>query len=343
MANRVQQFRFLKERYHKLETISFPRKFLFPFIVVTILVFGLASAAIINGYNYFANKRVNIFNETKNDCPGISWIHPPDSLVHSYPVMVQGDLYFAGERVPLEDPDVRERLEREVLINVNWHSATILSMKMANRYFDEIEKILIANGVPSDFKYMALIESNFRLDASPAGAVGFWQMVKPTAKTYNLEVNDEVDERYNIDKSTLAACAYLKDAKEKFGNWTLAAASYNMGVPGMMARVKDQKSYDYYQMYFNPETERYVFRMLALKIIFANPKIAGYEVRPDELYQPYKYKTVEVDTPIANIGDFAAQFGLKYKHIKMLNPWLRDAHLANREHRKYEIEIMETD
>ena len=200
-------------------------------------------------------------------------------------------------------------------------------MKMANRYFPEIEKSLTENGVPTDFKYLALIESAFRLEPSPAGAAGFWQFIKSTGKIYNMEITEEVDERYNLEKSTLAACVFFKDAKAlKLGNWTLAAASYNMGLAGVMSRIKEQEAGNYYDMYFNPETSRYVFRMLAMKIIFSNPKKAGYAVQPNELYAPDKYKVVEVDTSIASIADFAAQFGLKYKHIKMLNPWLRDAH-----------------
>jgi hypothetical protein len=154
-------------------------------------------------------------------------------------------------------------------------------------------------------------------------------------------VNDEVDERYNIDKATQAACVFLKDAKEKLGNWTLAAAAYDLGVPGMLQRIKDQDTNNYYDMYFNPETSRYIFRMLAMKLIFSAPGHAGYKVKPDELYQPYKYKLAEVDTGISSISAFAKQFGLRYKHIKLLNPWLRNARLINKDHKKYEIKILE--
>ncbi|MBL0310459.1 MAG: lytic transglycosylase domain-containing protein [Bacteroidetes bacterium] len=213
---------------------------------------------------------------------------------------------------------------------------------MANRHFDEIEKILIEQDVPTDFKYLALIESGFRQDVSPAGASGYWQFMKPTAKSYDLELNSEVDERYHIEKSTIAACNYLKSANEKLGNWTLAAASYNLGIPGMLERVKDQRTNHYYDMYFNQETSRYIFRMLALKIIFSNPEKAGFYIRPEDLYQPYRFKVVDVDTPILNIADFAANYGLKYKHIKMLNPWLREARLTNRDHKKYQIKILES-
>ena len=302
---------------------------------------AIASAAAIL-QNDTAVQLTNIFDQTKTECPNLKWMGNVDSSRTVSPVSVQGELFFAGERVPLEDPDVRERLERELQLNTYWHSNTLMAMKMANRYFDMLEKILNENGVPSDFKYLPLIESNFRNDVSPAGAVGFWQFVEGTAKIYHLEINNEVDERYNIEKSTEAACKFLKNSKEQLGSWTLAAASYNLGLSSMNQRVKDQKSNNFYEMYFNPETSRYIFRMLALKIIFSHPKLAGFELKTEDLYQPYKYKTVEVDSDIENIADFAAQYGLKYKHIKILNTWLREAKLSNKERKKYQIKILET-
>jgi peptidoglycan lytic transglycosylase D len=340
MASPAQPCPFLKNQLIKLPVLNLNKKPRIALLVICILLV-VGSAVIIAGKTISAPNTTNIFLQTKNQTPGIKWINPVDSTRLSYPIHVEGDLYFAGERVPLEDPDVKERLDRELLINANWHSNTLLAMKMANRYFPDIEKVLIDSGVPDDFKYLALIESSFRLDPSPAGAVGFWQFVKGTAKKYDMVITDDVDERYNVEKSTAAACAYLKDAKNQLGNWTLAAASYNMGLGGAMQRAKEQKMNNYYDMYFNPETSRYVFRMIAMKIIFSDPKKAGYIMQTDELYAPYRYKVVTVDTSIASIADFAAQFGLKYKHIKILNPWLRDAHLTNREHHKYEIKIME--
>jgi len=337
MASHVPPFLFSKNQSIKLYLLKLSKKYRIILLAVCLLL-G-ASAAIIAGETLLV--KTNIFSQTKGECPGVKWINPVDTNSLKYPVEVTGDLYFAGERVPLADPDVKERLERELLINTNWHSNTLLCMKMANRYFPDIEKTLADSGVPDDFKYMALIESTFRLEASPAGAAGFWQFVKATAEKYHMEVNDNVDERYNIEKATAGACIFLKDAKDKLGSWTLAAASYNMGLGGMMSRVREQRLNNYYDMYFNPETSRYVFRMLAMKIIFSDPKKAGYLVQPDELYAPYKYKVVEVDTGIANVADFAARFGLKYKHIKILNPWLRDAMLNNKSHKLYQIKIME--
>ncbi len=321
--------------------MRFEKKYLIPISLALCLVIGLASGTMLVSNNVPADNLTNIFNHTKTECPGLVWNGNIDTLNSASPVSVVGELFFAGERVPLEDPDVRERLERELQLNTYWHSNTLMAMKLANRYFDDLEEILTENGLPSDFKYLPLIESGFRNDVSPAGAVGFWQFVQGTGKLYNLEINSEVDERYNIEKSTRAACSFLKNSKEQLGSWTLAAASYNMGLGGMKERVKDQKTSNFYEMYFNPETSRYIFRMLAMKIIFSNPRRAGFFVRPEELYQPYKYKIVEVDTTIPNIADFAAQYGLKYKHIKILNTWLRDARLTNREHKKYQIKILD--
>jgi membrane-bound lytic murein transglycosylase D len=317
------------------------KKHWIPLAVVLCLAIGVASARVLLSVNT-ANNLVNIFARANAEQLKIKWLGNSDSIETVSPISVQGELFFAGERVPLEDPEVRERLERELQLNTYWHSNTLMAMKMANRYFDGLEKILTDNGVPADFKYLPLIESNFRNDVSPAGAVGFWQFVEGTAKNYGLQVNGEVDERYNIEKSTAAACVYLKRSKEELGNWTLAAASYNMGLGSAQQRIKDQKTNNFYDMYFNPETSRYIFRMLAMKIIFSNPKQAGFAVKTEDLYQPYKYKMVDVDTAIPNIADFAAQYNLKYKHIKILNTWLREARLTNKDGRKYQLKIMET-
>ncbi len=321
--------------------MKFEKRYWIPVAIVLCLFIGVASATVLFSTSASDNL-VNIFERTKNECPNLKWVGSIDSTETVSPVTVQGELFFCGERVPLEDPDVRERLERELQLNTYWHSNTLMAMKLANRYFDGIEKTLNENGVPSDFKYLPLIESNFRNDVSPAGAVGFWQFVEGTARVYNLEVNGEVDERYNIEKSTAAACKYLKNSKEQLGSWTLAAASYNLGLPAMNQRVRDQKLNNFYDMYFNPETSRYIFRMLAMKIIFSNPKQAGFSVKAEDLYQPYKYKVVEVDTGITSIADFAAQYNLKYKHIKILNTWLREAKLINKEHNRYQVKILET-
>ncbi|MFN8287465.1 MAG: lytic transglycosylase domain-containing protein [Chitinophagales bacterium] len=335
MVSHAVWFLFLKKQLIKVEN-----KYRIALIAVVCLALGFISAKVVERYKHYYDKQVNIFTATANECPGIKWSVAIDSTDKAYPVAVEGDLYFAGERVPLEDQDVRERIERELQVAVYWHSNTLMNMKMANRYFGDIEKILAANGVPSDFKYLALIESNLRNETSPAGAVGVWQLLKETAKIYGLQVDSEVDERYDYEKSAVAACKYFNQAKNELGNWTIAAASYNLGLAGMKDRVADQKTNNYYDMFFNQETSRYLPRMIAMKIIFSNPEKAGFYVKTDDLYQPYSYKTVTVDSSISSIADFAAQYNLKYKHIKILNPWLRDAKLTNKDKKRYEIKIL---
>lgn len=320
--------------------MEFQKKYILLLMAGACVALGFVSAKVLERYNYFSPQQVNVFEKTKNECPNIRWINPIDSTQLAFPIAIEGELEFAGERVPLEDPDVRERLEREIQINAYWHSSTLQAMKLANRYFGDIEKILAEKGIPSDFKYLALVESSFKNETSPAGATGFWQFVKPTAKAYGLEVNEFIDERYHVEKSTEAACKYLTEAKGSLGSWTLAAASYNLGIPGMKQRVNDQHTNNYYEMYFNQETSRYLFRMLAMKVIFSQPKLAGFSVKTEELYQPYRFKVVEVDTAISSIAAFAEGFELKYKHIKILNPWLRDASMPNKEGRKYKLKIM---
>jgi len=301
------------------------------------LTLGLGSASV---YELVKPKPYNVFSETRMEAPGLRWLG--DTVVmQAYPFKVDGELTFAGERVPLEDPDVRERLDRELQINIFRQSNTILDMKLANRFFPEIEKILLEEGVPTDFKYMPLIESDFRDEYSPAGAGGFWQFVPATAKQYGLEVNEKVDERYNVERSTRAACAYLKLAREKLGSWTAAAASYNFGVAGILNKMQSQHADNYYDLSITVETSRYVFRMLAMKVIFANPEKAGYHLTDDDLYQPLPYKTIQVDTTVNDLAVFAESFGLKYKELKLLNAWMRNSILPNAAGKVYDVKILE--
>lgn len=309
--------------------------------VMCSLCFGFAASLAWQKLHWFESNKVNVFEKTRQEAPAVKWQNSIDSTQKIEPLRIAGELFFAGEKVPLEDPEVFERLDRELQINVFWHSNTLLTMKLANRYFPVIEKILAEEGVPNDFKYLPLIESGFRDVVSPSGAAGFWQFLAPTAKLYNLEVRADIDERYHVEKSTRAACAYLKKAKERLGNWTAAAASYNIGLQGMADRCKTQNSNNYYDLLLTQETSRYVFRMLAMKAIFANPEAAGYYIKSEDLYQPFSYKTITVDTPITNIASFAADFGLQYRHIKLLNSWLRDNYLHNKDRKVYEIKIMQ--
>jgi hypothetical protein len=246
---------------------------------------------------------------------------------------------FAGEKAPLQIADVRERLDRELLVNANMHSSTILIMKRANRAFPIIEPILKQYGVPDDFKYLAVIESALTNAVSPSGAKGVWQFMPDTAKEKGMEVNEGVDERYHLQKATEAACKYLVAAKQKFGNWTLAAASYNGGMNGVNTKIVEQQVTDYYDLLLTDETSRYVFRILALKEIMKHPELYGFEVDKTEMYDNIPTKTIEVDSSISDLAVFAKKQGINYKILKIHNPWLRDKKLVNPTKKKYVIEI----
>lgn len=246
---------------------------------------------------------------------------------------------FCGERVPLEVIDVKERLDRELVVNTNLHSATTLIIKRANRYFPDIEPILKRNGIPNDFKYLWVIESALTNATSSAGAKGFWQFMPETAKEYNLEVSSTVDERYDVIKATEAACVYLKRAHAKFGNWTLVAAAYNRGMAGVERQQIAQGVTNYYDLYLTEETSRYVFRILALKEIMTNADKYGYVFSKDELYQPVKTKTVAVNTNINDLQTWALEQGINYKLLKLHNPWLIDTSLIVSTNKTYDIQI----
>ena len=246
---------------------------------------------------------------------------------------------FAGEKAPLQIADVRERLDRELIVNANLHSATILIMKRANRAFPIMEPILKQYCVPDDFKYLAVIESALINAVSTAGAKGVWQFMPETAKEKGMEVNDVVDERYHLQKSTEGACKYLVKAKEKLGSWTLAAASYNGGMGGLSRKLEEQKVSSYYDLMLTDETYRYVFRILALKEIMKNPTLYGFDVSKSELYENLPTKTIQVDSSITDLASFAKTQGINYKILKIHNPWLRDKKLDNPSKKKYQIEI----
>ena len=250
-------------------------------------------------------------------------------------------LDFAGENVPVENFEVFERIDREFLVNTYWHSFTILAIKRANRWFPIIEPILKRNNIPEDFKYVAVIESGLYNTVSSSGATGFWQIMESVGKKYGLEINDEVDERYNVEKSTDAACSYLKESYSIFKNWTLAAASYNMGMSGVEKQLERQKTNNYYNLVLNEETSRYMARIITLKEILKDPKKYGFYLSPNELYKPLKSYNVEVTDNISNIADFAVKYAINYKTIKLYNPWLRENALANKNHKIYAIKLPE--
>lgn len=246
---------------------------------------------------------------------------------------------FAGEIVPLQIYDVRERLDKELLINEYLHASTNLIIRRANRSFPIIEPILKKNGVPDDFKYLAVIESALTNAVSPAGARGVWQFMPATAKENGMEVNENVDERYHLEKSTEAACKYLIEAKNKLGSWTLAAASYNGGIAGITKQMDSQKMTNYYDLLFTEETSRYVFRILALKEIMLHPELYGFTINQQDLYVNIPTRKVVVDSSITNLADFAISQGINYKILKLHNPWLRDKKLDNVSRKTYIIEI----
>jgi membrane-bound lytic murein transglycosylase D len=256
-----------------------------------------------------------------------------------YSIPIPEKLSFAGEPVPLYIDEVKERLERELLMNVYYQSQTILYFKRANRYFPIVEQILKRNGIPDDFKYIALVESGFQNVVSSSAAVGFWQFVEPTAKQYGLEVNEEVDERYNIVKSTEAICKYFKRANGVFNNWTMVAGSFNMGIAGIINQVRLQKVNSFYDLYLNSETSRYVFRILAFKEIFENPEKYGFYILREQLYLPLKTYTFQVDTPIKDLVKFAFSKNASYKDLKTFNVWLRKSYLTNKSLKSYSIEL----
>jgi len=246
-------------------------------------------------------------------------------------------LDFAGEPVPLDLPDIRERFEREIYVNAYWQSNTVLLMKRGGKFLPTIESILAKNGIPDDFKYVALIESGLMNAVSPAGARGFWQFMESTAKERGLEVNREVDERYHFEKSTQAACEYIKSSYARFGNWTSVAASYNMGIAGLLRRKNEQKMQNYYQLLLNEETSRYIFRILAVKEIFENPGQYGFELQADDLYSLPLMKELVVTSSINNLAEWALKHNSNYKDLKLYNPWLRSDKLTVSKGNSYKI------
>ncbi|MFD2727301.1 lytic transglycosylase domain-containing protein [Hyunsoonleella rubra] len=256
-----------------------------------------------------------------------------------YALQVPEDLSFAGEQVPLNNPDILERMDRELLVNTYWQSNGLLMFKRAKKYFPVIEPILAKHGVPDDFKYLAVIESGLTNAVSPAGARGVWQIMKTTGRENGLEVNSNVDERYHLEKATEVACKYLLRAKEKLGSWTLAAAAYNAGNAGVSRRLKEQNVTDYYDLLLGEETGRYLFRIVALKEILSHPDKYGFNFREKDLYAGVPTFKVEVDTAVTDFTQFAEKFGINYKILKLHNPWLREPHLNNKSGKLYEIEI----
>ena len=294
------------------------------FLGSSILIFALAQLFI---YSSELRSDDELHQQHFNMRYGIFAIVQPDNL------------NFSGEEIPTHSPEIWERIDKELLKNTYWQSNTMLFFKKANKYFPIIEPILKKNNIPDDFKYLALIESGLDNVVSPAGAAGFWQILKSTAREHGLEVNSAIDERYNLEKSTEVACTYLNDAYDKFGSWTMAAASYNMGKNGARRNMEKQKTNNYYNLHLNSETSRYVFRIIAVKEIMENPKKYGFMFRNKDLYAMQNYKTVQVDSTIASLSEFAQSHGVNYKLLKQFNPLLRTSSLPDKSRRKYILKI----
>lgn len=279
-----------------------------------IIGFLFVSAIVLTSFSDIVVKKESIVED-----------HLPQ-MVKSAPLLSSAS--FAGELMP-QNMDTRERLDRELSVNAYWQSSTLLNIKMANKYFPTIERILAEEGVPDDFKYLAVAESNLRNVVSSASAKGFWQFRKAAAKELNLEVNDEVDERYHIEKSTRAAAGYLKKLYNRFDNWTNAAAAYNMGPTAFARNCKSQGETSFYDLNLSTETERYVFRLMAIKEIMKNPESYGFYVDSSELYDRMdNVYHVEVDESVPSWSDFADHHGVSYRMLKYYNPWLRDNKLT---------------
>lgn len=247
---------------------------------------------------------------------------------------------FAGEPLPMDNFDVRERLKRELIVNSYYHSGTSQNLAKSVRFFPEIERILKEESLPEDLKYLAVAESNLSNVTSPAGAKGFWQFMEPSAQQFGLEINSEVDERYHLEKATRAACAYFRQLKNRFGSWTNAAAAYNVG-PTRFAREKEiQRMDSYYDMNLNPETGRYLFRVVAIKEVLRHPQDFGFRFDNEEGFPPLDdYKVVKVDASIPNLGDFANEQGTTYRMLKLYNPWLISHKLTVSGGKTYKIKI----
>lgn len=256
-----------------------------------------------------------------------------------YALSIPEKMEFCGEYLPLSKPNIRERIDKELLVNTYWQSNGFLLLKRSNKYLPVIEPILESYGIPNDFKYLPIIESGLQNVTSPAGAKGFWQIMRSTGKEYGLEINSNVDERNNLILSTHVACKYLLKAKERFGSWTLAAAAYNAGINKIHNELERQSVDNYYDLLLSEETSRYIYRIFAIKEIFNNPTSYGFNFKKEDLYTYPNTYFVEVDTAVTDFVQFASAFNINYKQLKIHNPWLRERHLNNKSRKKYKIQI----
>ncbi len=256
------------------------------------------------------------------------------------PIDIKQEFVFAGERIPTEDFDVLQRLDNELTLNTYRHAATLLNIKKAARFFPIVEQIFKERGIPDDLKYVAVAESDLQNATSPAGAKGFWQIMPSVAKEYGLEVNDEVDERFNLEKATVAAAKLLQNYKNYFGSWSLAVAAYNGGIGRIKTALQEQRGVSFYDLNVNQETSRYLFRVIAMKEIMSNPRKFGYYLNEEDLYPVWNdYYILQVNSNIENLADFARKNGVSYRQLKAYNPWLISTRLTNPSRKVYEVKI----
>ncbi|MCF8378078.1 MAG: transglycosylase SLT domain-containing protein [Bacteroidales bacterium] len=293
----------------------------------------ILSLTLVSGILFFVNPLKSDVNSEEKV------LEEPTRAYAIFAVSIPEAIEFSGEQVPLDQVDVREALDREILVNTYWQSQTLLFLKRANRYFPTIEKILREYNVPDDFKYLAVAESGLMNVVSPSQAVGFWQLLEGTAVENGLEVNNEVDERYHLEKSTEAACRYILESYEKYKSWTMAAASYNAGRRGIDRQVDRQIDSDYYDLLFTEETSRYIFRILAIKLILTSPGDYGFYIGVDDLYHEVPSFEVTIDGKVDNLAEFAKRYHITYKTLKNMNPWLREANLSNPKNHSYYVKI----
>ena len=302
------------------------------FFFIALLIFTIALASLLV-FQSFHNKPEKVIIEKE--------VLPQMSVLPVHSVVIPEKLNFADESVPLEVFYVKESLDRELLVNTYWHSSSLMLFKRANRWFPVIEPILKKNGIPDDFKYLALIESGLQNVSSPAGAKGFWQFLKNTGREYGLEVNSGIDERLNVEKSTEAACQYLNNSYERYADWTLVASAFNAGNRRISQALEKQKVDSYYDLLLNDETSRYLFRILAIKTIFNDPETYGFQLTDQDLYPPIPTQTVTVKKTIKDLVGFAQDHNITYKTLKYFNPWILKDYLPNRSRRTYIIKIPE--
>ena len=258
---------------------------------------------------------------------------------HVYAPPLPDTLSFCGERVPLNLYYVRESLDRELVSNMYYQSSTLFYIKRAVRFFPTIERVLHEEKVPQDLKYLCVAESGLQCVTSSAGAVGYWQFMKSTGQNYGLEIGDDIDMRNNLEASTRAACKYLKELKRRFGGWTEAAAAYNCGDGGLGRRLDAQQQSSYYELLLNQETQRYVFRILAIKLIMQNPQAYGYHVRRCDTYPELPTTEVELTGQNVDLVQFATDNGTSYKMLRSYNPWLTASTLKNKGNKTYKVRI----